>query len=1104
MSIINHLRKKVLTTGIVASLVVVSLVFAFVLPNVFAITAYYIPNAAVELDGVNDGSVTISLNTPVADEIFSIEGNFQPSDGDNHFVLTTLTPVAGITPSSNVVSDGRIVWQDSSWDNPIVLGARESMWSATYTVDKNTPAGNYSLCLTGTWISSTSNDNDWATVRYGDICTEVTVTRDGTPPEKPNQVVTFRDGSGNVIGAGGITKYYGDEDFTVTKEVTTGDGTIREYHPDDDGSGRIAHTIPGGDMVGVGEPGDVEICAWLDETENYAETKACYGVHVQKRPLDIVGVAIEDKYYDGYTTDATVTGVTFEDRPLNSEDYEATAHFDDAEAGEGKALHVNVNLRGEAAEHYVLNAEVFNTTSTILPYRLALSEVELLGSGTYGYDPDGVEPGVRVEASTHGGTSTLSEGTDYEVEYVNNNVVGRAQALVSGKGNYTTGDSPIILSFTIVARGINNDNLIVPSSIVEGHILTEDEVRLNVDGHELVRCANDGATNCDYVLEISGENDGIVGHSVHVAVNGRNNYDGVAVADVAIVAKLEQIVTIFDVTNTTVEKSYGDADFTYTATSNGDGEIGYYSDETSVATVDGYGKVSIVGVGSANIYATASETDTYAAGLAKYTVRVSKKVLTVSDVTVASKTFDGTPVATISDATLSDSSLTYGVDFTATGLFNDVGAAVRNVNVMVALTDDAYENYCFEYGSECIKNTQYSTAGTILPFTLSAGNATEAISNTAYMYDGNAKEPMATVSVDLNGDGTKETDLVVGTDYTISYSNNVNAGTATVTVTGTGNYTGSLPALEFTISPFTISADNTSATISNTAYTYNGEAKEPTASVAVDIDGDGTKETTLTAGTDYTISYSNNVNAGTATATITGSGNYAGSLPALEFTISKADSGEPENTPSNLTGEVGKTLAELGNLPEGFVWADETTVITAGMNSYEAVYTKNGDSNNYNSASVMVPVIGYSSEYEVIKGVGQEYVIGESENALFEIDADYELFEGGEVYVDNVLVEPANYESWSNSTVIQFKKEYMDGLALGEHTLAVLFNDGGLAKTTFTVANPVAPGEDTPGAGDLGVFTGADGGAVMTGLTAVAVVAVASVVLIAKKSKKEQ
>ena len=48
-----------------------------------------------------------------------------------------------------------------------------------------------------------------------------------------------------------------------------------------------------------------------------------------------------------------------------------------------------------------------------------------------------------------------------------------------------------------------------------------------------------------------------------------------------------------------------------------------------------------------------------------------------------------------------------------------------------------------------------------------------------------------------------ETELVLNTDYTVAYSNNVNTGTATVTVTGTGNYSGTATAT------FTIVANKT-------------------------------------------------------------------------------------------------------------------------------------------------------------------------------------------------------------------------------------------------------------------------------------------------------
>ena len=70
----------------------------------------------------------------------------------------------------------------------------------------------------------------------------------------------------------------------------------------------------------------------------------------------------------------------------------------------------------------------------------------------------------------------------------------------------------------------------------------------------------------------------------------------------------------------------------------------------------------------------------------------------------------------------------------------------------------------------------------------------------AVTYNGSAQTPTVTVK-----DGTIT--LVSGTDYTVSYSNNINAGTATVTVTGMGNYTGTKSA-NFTITkaPLTITA----------------------------------------------------------------------------------------------------------------------------------------------------------------------------------------------------------------------------------------------------------------------------------------------------------
>ena len=92
--------------------------------------------------------------------------------------------------------------------------------------------------------------------------------------------------------------------------------------------------------------------------------------------------------------------------------------------------------------------------------------------------------------------------------------------------------------------------------------------------------------------------------------------------------------------------------------------------------------------------------------------------------------------------------------------------------------------------------------------------------------------------------------------------------------------------------------------------------------------------------------------------------------------------------------------------------------------------------------------------YNYLEGAEQAYILGVNDTASFRINADYSLFEnGGNVYVDNELIDSSNYISESGSTIIKLNKTYMDSLKLGNHTLTVIFNDEGIAKTTFTVSN---------------------------------------------------
>ncbi|MCM1128208.1 MAG: leucine-rich repeat domain-containing protein, partial [Lachnospiraceae bacterium] len=97
----------------------------------------------------------------------------------------------------------------------------------------------------------------------------------------------------------------------------------------------------------------------------------------------------------------------------------------------------------------------------------------------------------------------------------------------------------------------------------------------------------------------------------------------------------------------------------------------------------------------------------------------------------------------------------------------------------------------------------YIGSGTEVSFQIdgiSIQNASIALDETIFTYDGSPKRPSAQVT--LNGKA-----LTADKDFSVSYNNNVNAGTAYITVTGEGIYAGSISA-SFQILPYSAGKDS--------------------------------------------------------------------------------------------------------------------------------------------------------------------------------------------------------------------------------------------------------------------------------------------------------
>ena len=121
------------------------------------------------------------------------------------------------------------------------------------------------------------------------------------------------------------------------------------------------------------------------------------------------------------------------------------------------------------------------------------------------------------------------------------------------------------------------------------------------------------------------------------------------------------------------------------------------------------------------------------------------------------------------------------------------------------------------------------------------------------------------------------------------------------------------------------------------------------------------------------------------------------------------------------------------------------------------------------TSNINLEVVVEKIVYKVIEGANQKYVITKDNEAKFKINADFRMFDDGKVYVDNELVDPKNYTAESGSTIITLKKEFVDTLEVGEHTLKVVFADNGIATTKFTVARITVP-VNNPKTGDNIIF----------------------------------
>ena len=604
--------------------------------------------------------------------------------------------------------------------------------------------------------------------------------------------------------------------------------------------------------------------------------------------------------------------------------------------------------------NYVMQASVSGTTNytgisktvnfSITKQTISSASVSL-SANSYIYNKNGQAPTPTVVVNGR----TLTKGTDYTISYntsksttgatstVPSNT-GTYYLIITGKGNYT--GTCYSSSYSIQAKPITATDASHTISKTQfdytGSAITLPTITVSITNYgKLVE-------GVDYDIKYFNESGTeVTGASIvapgtyTVKIIGKGNYSGTRTDAIVINASSLGDATI----NLSSNK------FTYNAT----------SQVPSITVVDSLGQTLSSSDYVVTYYKNGSSTAISASGVVDagtYIARISP---------AAGSKYTGSKDATfvINPASITNLSVSFTeIVYNGTSQIPSVTRVVAGSLTLIASdynvsTSGNFTNVQYSGGSVIAGGT-ISVTGTgnftgtksasikIMPFDLKG--ATLTLSPTTFVFDNTAKQPTVTAKM---GSTT-----ISSADYTVSYSGNVNKGTAKATITAKSgtNFTGTAEKT------YQITARNLSnTTISSIAdIDYTGSAIKPSFTVSDTLTG----LTRLSEGAHYTISgyeISNDngvtwnsaqpIGPGFYRMTLSGANNYQGTKTQT-FTIVQKDVAY-----ANISVSGGPyTYSGLAFTPSVTVVLDGET-LTNGTH-YDVSYSQKADGSNATSSAI--------------------------------------------------------------------------------------------------------------------------------------------------------
>ena len=549
-------------------------------------------------------------------------------------------------------------------------------------------------------------------------------------------------------------------------------------------------------------------------------------------------------------------------------------------------------------------------TFTILPKALEDGFIANIDALVYTGVAQTPEPAVTYN------NMTLVKGTDFTYSYTNNVNVAAATAenaptvTVTGKGNYT-GTAQKKFDITKKALTVKADN----KSVTFGDDAPQYTVSYDgfMNNETAAVLGGTLAFACDYVKNQSGAGN----YDITPSGLTSSNYDITFTKGTLTVGKkaLENSF-IADI-----------ASLVYNGVAQEPAPVVTFNGMTLVKGTDySVSYENNVNVGTATATVTALANSTKYSGTASKTFSITKKALTVT--------------ADNKSVTFGDDAPQYTVSYD--GFMNNETAAVLGGTLAFACDYVKNQSGAGNYDITPSGLTSSNYDITFTKGTLTVGK--KALENSfiadiaSLVYNGVAQEPAPVVT--FNG-----MTLVKGTDYSVSYENNVNVGTATATVTALANstkYSGSA-SKTFVINPATL----TGMTLAQKEFTYNFTDPQLQTATAAEVKAGNL----IVPATDYDITDNTATELGNYTAKVTGKNNFTGSVTA-DFAIVKEEMGvEAEETESGkevddvtmTVSVVDRTQKQLTldvvNVPDG---KDVIVEIPAQINGWDVIGIADG------------------------------------------------------------------------------------------------------------------------------------------------------------------